>query len=129
MKKRPWTPAEDAALAAALADLGHPTALTMSDWRRIAARIGTGRTDNACLAHAMHLRLYTPAARAGTRRQDIDLGLAVLSAVSPPGHQWTLRDIAEVCGCTAEAVRQIERRALQKLRAALGPILHEMLEN
>lgn len=46
----------------------------------------------------------------------IDLGLAVISAITPPGHQWTLQDIAEVCGCHKNNIYLIERKALQKLR-------------
>ncbi len=56
-------------------------------------------------------------------RPDIDLGLAVISAVSTPGLRWTQAAIAEVCNCTPQAIQQIERRALKKLRKRLGCLI------
>lgn len=50
------------------------------------------------------------------KSSDIDLGLAVLSALSPKGHCWTLREIAEVCECSCQNIALIERSALKKLR-------------
>lgn len=52
-------------------------------------------------------------------RQNIDLGLAVLSVVNTGHQRMTLEDIADVCECSIERVRQIEERALKKLRARL----------
>lgn len=46
----------------------------------------------------------------------IDVGLAVISCITPPGVKWTLRDIADVCGCHYNNIIAIEKRALQKLR-------------
>jgi len=50
------------------------------------------------------------------RRSDIDLGLAVVAAVTPSGTRWTQTDLAAVCGCTLQAIQHIEYRALAKLR-------------
>jgi len=50
---------------------------------------------------------------------NIDIGLAVASAVSPPGTQWSAQELAEVCGCSRKRIHQLERRAIAKLRKAL----------
>jgi len=50
------------------------------------------------------------------KTDSINLGLAVICAISPPGHCWTQQDIAEVCGCHHRAIQKIEERALRKLR-------------
>jgi len=50
------------------------------------------------------------------KANNIDLCLAVLSARSPKGHCWTLREIAEVCECSHQAIDLIEKSALKKLR-------------
>lgn len=46
----------------------------------------------------------------------IDLGLALLSVRREPGERFSHREIAAWCDCTEVRVRQIERKALMKLR-------------
>jgi hypothetical protein len=46
----------------------------------------------------------------------MDAGLLMLSLITPREFEWELQDIAFVCGCTPEAIRQIEEQALAKLR-------------
>lgn len=53
-------------------------------------------------------------------RPNIDLGLAVLSIVNREGQRMTLEEIADVCECSIERVRQIEARALAKMRSRLS---------
>ena len=68
-------------------------------------------------------------------KPEIDLGLAVLEVLTPPGVRLSLKDIAAVCGCTWQCIFQIEQRALRKLRrfmqretnADLSGALREML--
>jgi DNA-directed RNA polymerase sigma subunit (sigma70/sigma32) len=50
------------------------------------------------------------------QRPNIALGLAVLSTVNTGGQALSLRDIAEVCECHPQAIHDIEKRALRKLR-------------
>lgn len=52
--------------------------------------------------------------------QRIDATLAILSAsgICPPGG-WTLEDLADLCGCSREAIRQRETKALDSLRTLL----------
>jgi hypothetical protein len=45
----------------------------------------------------------------------IDLGLAIISAISPPGRLWSYVEIAAFCDCSKTAIQQIERKALRKL--------------
>jgi len=54
------------------------------------------------------------------RLNDIDLGLTVLCAITPPGHEWSQYDIAEICDCSRSLIYQIERRAMRKLKAKLN---------
>ena len=54
-----------------------------------------------------------------SKAQRIDLGLALLSFYAEPGEQYGYDEIAEWCDCTPEFIRQIEQRALKKLRVAL----------
>ena len=53
------------------------------------------------------------------QRESIDLGLAVLSVVRPPGESLSCALIAEICECSTGAISAIERRALRKLRRAV----------
>lgn len=57
--------------------------------------------------------------------EDIKVGLMVLAAVNTSGHCFSLRDIAECCGCTHETIRTIEKSALKKLRK--NKVLREFL--
>lgn len=46
----------------------------------------------------------------------IDLGLEIIETVRRPGERMTLEEISSVCLCSCERVRQIEAKALEKLR-------------
>jgi DNA-directed RNA polymerase sigma subunit (sigma70/sigma32) len=48
----------------------------------------------------------------------MDLALSVMRSVAD-GWPCTLLDIAEVCGTSKEAVRQVEEKALRRLRSLL----------
>jgi len=48
--------------------------------------------------------------------KDIDLSLSVLSVITPRGHSWSLRELADVCGCSMQYIQNTERAALKKLR-------------
>ena len=48
-----------------------------------------------------------------------DLGLAVLSATREPGRRYTCEDIADFCDVAPQTVRNIEARAMLKVRKAL----------
>ena len=63
------------------------------------------------------------------RNANIDLGLAILASTSEPPH--TCKTIAAYCGCSRQAIQQIEQKALRKFRAALyrDRILREAFEN
>lgn len=52
------------------------------------------------------------------RKADIDIGLAVLCAVTPPGVTLSQGEIADVCGCTRNRIYEIERDAVRKLKSA-----------
>jgi hypothetical protein len=56
----------------------------------------------------------------GAKTERIDLGLAVLSAVTPPRAALTPTEIAAWCDCTPSMVSQIEARALRRLREKVG---------
>jgi hypothetical protein len=66
------------------------------------------------------------------RKHSIDLGLAVLSAVTPAGVSRTLADIADCCECSCQMIWQIEHRAMRKIRKRLfmqrDPVLAELLQ-
>ena len=63
------------------------------------------------------------------RTANIDLGLAILASTSEPPH--TYRTLAAYCGCSRQAIQQLEQKALRKLRATLhrNRILREAFEN
>jgi hypothetical protein len=52
-------------------------------------------------------------------QSDVDLALAVLCALRRPGETLSLPTIAHVVGMSTEGVRQIQERALKKLRNKL----------
>ena len=58
------------------------------------------------------------------RRDRIDLGLAILSAVRVPGVRYTRVEIAAFCGCTPQGIAVIERKALRKLQKRLQGVCH-----
>lgn len=51
------------------------------------------------------------------KRKRVDLGLDLLARRAMPGAAYSHTEIAAWCGCSAERIRQIERRALRKVRA------------
>ena len=53
----------------------------------------------------------------------MDLGLAVLAAVSKPGASYTTNEIAAWAGCTHQAITRLELKALRKLRYRLNPYM------
>ena len=53
------------------------------------------------------------------RNFNIDVGLAALSKHNKHGQQMTLDDMAYVCGCNRERIRQIQEQALRKIRYRL----------
>lgn len=50
--------------------------------------------------------------------RNIELGLAVMQATRERG-PFALQEIANYCGCSRERIRQIEERALRKIRNRL----------
>ncbi len=52
-------------------------------------------------------------------QSDVDLALAVLCALRRPGETLSLPTIAHVVGMSTEGVRQIQERALKKMRNKL----------
>jgi hypothetical protein len=53
------------------------------------------------------------------KSERIGLGLAILHAPHEPGECFSYTDIAEWCGCTPEAIKDIQEKALARLRRAL----------
>lgn len=54
----------------------------------------------------------------------LDKPLDVLTKITPPGTSLTRDAIAEFCGCNKELIRNVELRALRKLRSRLVQSLH-----
>lgn len=50
------------------------------------------------------------------KHRDIDLGLSVLCAIARPGETLSCRDIADVCGCSFQAIYYMEKHAREKIR-------------
>ena len=50
------------------------------------------------------------------RNLSIDIGLAALSKHNTTGQQMTLEDMAYVCECDKERIRQIQESGLKKAR-------------
>ena len=46
-----------------------------------------------------------------------NLGMAVLATIEPPEGGFSSRTIAAVCGISQQTVTNIEKRALEKMRA------------
>ena len=65
--------------------------------------------------------------------RDIDLGLAVLSVITPPGVWRSQEEIAYCCNCTHSAIWLLEKKALRKLKKRLfmrnDPELRELVES
>lgn len=51
------------------------------------------------------------------RMKTFNLGMAVLATIEPPEGGFSSRTIAAVCGLSQQTVSNIERRALEKMRA------------
>ncbi len=47
----------------------------------------------------------------------LDAGLTLLAAITPPGVELSLAEIAFVCGCNKQDIWYIENRARRKLKA------------
>lgn len=54
--------------------------------------------------------------KGSARAERTELGLALLSLAGKPGIEYSCGEIAAWCGCTEEAIRKIESRALEKLQ-------------
>ena len=60
---------------------------------------------------------------------EIELALSVICVISPRGFVWTIRDIAEICGCTKSKIECIQIRASKKFAlAAKARDLQDFLE-
>jgi len=55
------------------------------------------------------------------RRERFDLGLAIAACYAEPGVPMSCEQLAEFCGCSHQYMWQVEKKALRKLRKALGP--------
>ena len=53
------------------------------------------------------------------KRLRIDLGIAIAHATTLPGQRRTFDEIAAYCGCSRQAIQQIEIRAFNKIRSRL----------
>ena len=47
---------------------------------------------------------------------NIDLCMTIICLITPYDHTWSREEIADMCGCSQEYIREIERKALNKLR-------------
>lgn len=52
----------------------------------------------------------------GKPNDEIDLCLSVALTITPPGYEWTCRDLAEVVGCSWQYIYQLEHQGLEKLK-------------
>lgn len=60
-------------------------------------------------------------------KKEIDLHLSILCVVAEPGQTLSRDVIADICECSKESIKQIELRALKKLRQS--EILKELQDN
>ena len=58
---------------------------------------------------------------------EIDLNLAVLDTILPSGECLRCWQIAEIAGCSAQRIQQIEAKALAKLRRKLAKEMPEKI--
>lgn len=56
------------------------------------------------------------------RAKRIDLGIAISGATLEPGESRTLRDIADFCGCSHQAIARIEKNAIRKVKSRLAEL-------
>jgi len=62
------------------------------------------------------------------RTSHIDQGLDRLRSIQHPGQIFTCPEIADACGCTYQAIQNIECNALKRLRQKIrGPLAEELL--
>ena len=54
--------------------------------------------------------------RTDAQNISIDLGLAVLCAVTPRDRTLTQKDISEVCECSRTYIFEIEKQAINKMK-------------
>ena len=59
----------------------------------------------------------------------LDLGLRALTSTQQTGQTYTTREIAAACGVDKETIRLIQRSAIKKLRARLGPAHHAAIRD
>ncbi len=71
------------------------------------------------MSDRLHTRDRSVAVCGSAKTARINLGLELLMIAALPGRALTQEDIAAWCGCTKDAVYQLEREALKKLRARL----------
>lgn len=69
----------------------------------------------------------------GKKREDcdIDLGLAISALTLRYGQTRTQKELAAYCGCSQQAIYEIERKAMRRIRMKLGtdPELSELVHS
>ncbi len=112
-------------------------ARTIPEHQYHAARFVTGN-DELLQATADPASSETYEARVEGARESLAVGLQALSqrersvvfhhyGLGPNGRPMTLEQIGKLFGVTKERIRQIEKRALEKLREAMSPSVLEAL--
>ncbi len=91
---------------------------TTSEIKALAKKHGVSR--DAVRYAIRHDKLDKLGTGTKTRQKSsgMDLALCVMTSIAD-GWPCTLLDIAEVCGTSKEAIRQVEEKALSRLRALL----------
>lgn len=56
------------------------------------------------------------------KQENIELSLSVACCVTPKGTRLTVRDLAEICGCSRGTINNIEKSALKKARNILNEL-------
>lgn len=81
---------------------------------------GIDRWKKAC-AEMLGQREFKqfPTGPIALRTREMDLGIAVCGALTPPGQTRTTHEIAAFAGCTHQAITDIEKKALRKIRQRL----------
>lgn len=59
-------------------------------------------------------------------KEGVELGLAISRLSMKAGQTRTCRELAAYCGVSTQAIQQMERKALRKLRFRLMPVIGEM---
>jgi hypothetical protein len=73
-------------------------------------------TDRRCAIKRSAMQDPDAPAKGEDKTRRIDLGLALLHRRAIPGVSYGPDEIAWWCGCTDQAIRNIEQRALKKIR-------------